>query len=305
MKIITIVFLIFISAINCYTQEFGTLNSEWIYDYNGFWAQGVTIIRFEKDTILSGVLTQVYTKRAIRRISHSADTTSFNLTPIYIRSKDGIILISVKGEVFDTLINYKAEIGRSWNINKRYNDNSIASSIKITILDTFRTNFSGVNVFTQSARYTWPQFLDYVDTVYEYMGSRFHYINPFDELEVAVDGGEGGEIRCFRNDKIGLVSFRDLRFGSNYPYDCQNLSANGDFTHGNIGMPLSVTYQNFILHIENSSSETYRLNISDINGRLKMTDYIYPGLNTYELLNMPNGIYILSANENYLSRIIH
>jgi hypothetical protein len=299
---ITLITLFFITSIKCFTQEFGTLNSEWIYDYNGFWSHGVTRIKFDKDTLLGGELTQVYSKKAIRASRQSSDTSQYDLEPLYIRSYDGVILISEKGEVYDTLINYKAEIGRSWNIYKRDNNNSISASIKITILDTFRTNFSGINIFTQAARYTWPQFTDYVDTVYEYIGSRLHYIIPFDEIAVAVDGGEGGEIRCYKNDLLNLISFNNLRSGNNFRYDCNIITSSKNISNTSNITGLNYRYQSSILRIENLSDLAYKLNLVDILGRLILTDNLTYGTNNINIANLPAGVYFLIANGSFIGK---
>lgn len=308
MKTIILMLCIALYAINVFAQEFGTLNAEWIYNYNGFWSQGVTIVKFEKDTILYGVPTQCYAIKAIRTKLHPTDSTNFDLSPIYIRAKDGIILISEGGEVFDTLINYKAEIGRSWNMHKRYRHiNDIRYSMKITVLDTLRTNFSGVEVFTMVAKYEyiWPKFIDYIDTIYEYMGSRFHYILPFDELEVAVDGGEGGELKCFRNDTLGLVSFKNLRFGGNFPYDCNIINASDLKPMQHDKLPISWKYFNSVLQIENLSGITYHFNLVDVFNRQMVIGTIHSGLNTLNIPDLPKGIYYLIVNKNCLGKLIY
>ncbi|MBK9220518.1 MAG: hypothetical protein IPO16_00145 [Saprospiraceae bacterium] len=178
MKEIFTLFAFLISSGISVAQEFGTSDSKWVFDYNGVWSEGITEIQFEKDTFIDNRLCKKFIKKALRRVRPKGPIESETLFPLYLYNKNGLIEFSEDGLHFDTLINFKAKIGQSWKIF-RYYRNMIVDEIKLTIIDTFNTQISGVNLFSQAVWYYYsPQLTNFVDTVYEYIGGKWLYIIP-------------------------------------------------------------------------------------------------------------------------------
>ena len=288
---------------NVSTQSFGTNNSEWVYDYLGGIGFGITKISYKKDTIIEDRQVKIFTKKAYR-LKMNGDSVSGSFKPIYIHSKHGIVEYSQDEINFDTLYNYNAKIGQSWIIYRR--DFGELDSIKVTILDTFRTLINNQYLFTQKIKWTYqwgsrPK--TFTDTVYEYIGARWTYIFPFDRKDVARDGGEGGLVRCFRNDVLGVVDFYSI-YQSPYEYDCDNLTS----TISPDEMDKAYTiYPNPVLnalYVESEHPDRSELKIVDITGRVIHSADILPGTNTMDVSGMPSGYYMVIVNGKMVGKVV-
>ncbi|MBK8483019.1 MAG: T9SS type A sorting domain-containing protein [Saprospiraceae bacterium] len=304
MKEIFTLFAFLISSGISVAQEFGTSDSKWVFDYNGVWSEGITEIQFEKDTFIDNRLCKKFIKKALRRVRPKGPIESETLFPLYLYNKNGLIEFSEDGLHFDTLINFKAKIGQSWKIF-RYYRNMIVDEIKLTIIDTFNTQISGVNLFSQAVWYYYsPQLTNFVDTVYEYIGGKWLYIIPFDDKEVALDAGEGGIIRCFKNNLLGLVDFANKQYGSKFEYECDDLTRinnkNVEIENPFIQIHLFHNY----LNIKNNSKKDLILNIYNLQGQIVTRKLLDVGLNQINIEYLNNGIYIVLCENHITYKII-
>ncbi len=277
-----------------YSQEFGSKDARWVYNYDGTWSKGVTIMQFERDSIMDGIPTRIYKKEGIRFIRKDNSTINFALKPIYIRSIDGVVTTSEDAKIFDTLYNFKAEIGRSWYYSTHDTPNWGNDTITMTIWDTFRVSVSGQKLFAQTVRFKNKNFTDYVDTVYESIGARRHYILPFDEEEVSADGGEGGFLRCFNNDLVGLVEFNKGDIQIRYSYDCETLTSTktGSESISNIliiGNPFVD-----ILTFNNLARYKQQFKVFNFQGALLFSDEAQPGVNQIDLSKLNSGLLFMT-----------
>lgn len=294
MKRLNLIILTLASFNICSAQEFGTIDSKWVYNYLGTWTQGVTFIQFHKDTSIDGILTKIFKKNAKRFIYRDRTIMDFELKPIYIRSIDGIVTTSEDALNFDTLYNFKAEIGRSWYYTTHENFPWVRDdTITMTIMDTFRINVAGKNLFAQAVRFKFKSFTDNVDTVYEYIGAGRHYILPFDEEAVAVDGGEGGILRCFTNEVIGLTEFNKGDFQNRFSYDCMNLTDNENIFKLPQSIQLGRTVFEDILTMNNLSYHATQFKVFNIQGKLLFIGECRPGVNQIDLSYLSSGMHII------------
>ncbi|MBK6861283.1 MAG: T9SS type A sorting domain-containing protein [Saprospiraceae bacterium] len=301
-QIFNLILIIFYQDISL-AQEFATKDSKWVFDYNGAWSKGKTEVQYDKDTLIAGETVRKHSKKATRLLRFDNRLVSFDLNPVYIRSKDGIIEFSEDAILFDTLINFKASKGQSWKIF-RHRNSKITDSIKITIIDTFRTKISGIDLFTQAAKYESPGWSPFVDTVYEYIGVRWLYILPFDEKDVNLDGGEGGLIRCFSNSLLGVVSFDNMQYGSDFKYDCDNLT----FVNNNAIKKSDIyIYSNPFsksIQVYNNTSRNCFIQLFNINGVQVFEKRLEPELQILNLSSLDSGFYLISINGNIIDRIV-
>lgn len=297
------ILILFFSYIVCNAQEFGTSDSKWLYDHNGVWSEGITEIQYEKDSLIDWRLTKKFTKKGTRRIRPNGIPETEILKPIYIHTNNGIIEFSVDALHFDTLINFQAYKGKSWKIFRYYKSFKV-DSIELTVLDTFRTRISGHDLFGQAVKYTIPNWTNFVDTVYEYIGGKWLYILPFDDKDIGLDGGEGGLLRCFHNSLIGVVQFNTSQFGSNFPYDCQNLTGVKINSIDDSSIKLYLNAGDDYLIAENHSMRKISANLSNIYGQLIYNLDINPGMEHFDLSSLYPGIYIIASHDKILSRFI-
>ncbi len=282
-----------------YTQEFGSKNARWVYNYDGTWSKGVTIMQYRSDSIIDGIPTRIYKKEGLRFIRRDSSTLKFDLKPIYIRSIDGIVTTSEDAIHFDTLYNFKANIGRTWFYTTHYPPNPWGNdTISMTIWDTFRVSVSGHDLFAQTVRFNNKNFTDYVDTVYENIGAKRHYILPFDEEEVSADGGEGGHLRCFYDNSIGLAVFNKDDIQNWYSYDCETLSTTENKFEAILDIRIFENPFVDILNISNLTHYKKQFKVFNIHGNLLYEDVANPGLNQVELSRLHSGmLYIIFENK--------
>jgi len=286
-------------------QEFGTPDSEWVYDYSGGHSYGVTKLMYSKDTLIRRRLVSVFIKEAYR-YSTLRDSFVYFPEPIYLHSRNGIVEFSTDKINFDTLYNYNAKIGQSWMIY-RHDFPTLDDSMRITILDTFTTFISNVKLFTQRIEviHIWRTTgtYSYIDTVYEQIGGRWTYIFPFDIIDTGVDGGEGGFLRCFKNDELGVVEFYSM-YQSDYEYDCDNLTS----TISPIEMENAYNiYPNPVLNelnVESEYNDLSTLQIIDITGQVIRTTDIMLGLNTLDVSSIPSGYYMILINGKMVGKVV-
>lgn len=287
---IMLVFTVFIARIGL-AQEFASPDTKWVFDYNGAWSIGITEIEFEKDTLIDDLKTRKFSKKA-SRVTLDNHKLNFDLDPIYFRSDSGIVVFSEDGRYFDTLFNFNAVKGRSWKVYQ-HQGIKLTDSIEMTILDTFRTRFSGFELFSQSVYYGNLGLSPGIDTIYNFIGARWSYLLPFDILHVRSDGGEGGIIRCFKNDKLGLITFDNMGYGSEYKYSCKDLSMTNSFDQ--LGLEITFSPNPIIDNVEIYVNEKCSFQLISLLGELIYNGNLNIGKNKFENLNLHPGIYFLVA----------
>lgn len=300
-----ILFLCFLTALKMvYTQDFGSNDARWVYNYDGTWSYGVTIMQYEKDSIIAGIPTKIYKKEGIRIIRRDSSIIKFALRPIYIRTINGIVTTSENAVYFDTLYNYKAEKGRSWDYTTSGLINYGIDTITMTIWDTFRVNVSGQELFAQAVRFNNKNFTDYVDTVYDIIGSKRHYIIPFDEVSVAVDGGEGGFLRCFSSSEVRNAEFNNGDIQNRYIYDCTNLTSSETEMEHKYEIRIIENPFKDILTFINLTSRKQQFKVFNLQGTTLFTGECKQGVNQVDLMNENSGQYILLFESGEIYKVI-
>ncbi|MFN7116022.1 MAG: T9SS type A sorting domain-containing protein [Saprospiraceae bacterium] len=193
---------------------------------------------------------------------------------------------------FDTLYNLGVAVGTSWT-TQRYVDSGI---IKTTILNKGEQNINGEILHWLLLEYKYelgfPQTIQ--DTVYERVGNTKIYYYPWDYFERQLDGGQGGYLRCYEDNKIGHLRFspEDIpcdfvtAANNNIFYNFIQISPNPftDFININFSEPITSNFYVIIHSIEGR-----------IIKRLKLTE----NTEAFEIptAELPPGYYLLTLTE--------
>lgn len=307
MKKSTLLFCLFIFSFQLYSQHYVSNDAQWVYNFNGFWGQGITRITYEQDVLIEDRLVKQFGRYHSYFLWDLPDTNHVRNGSLYLYENNGIVERSLNGAWFDTLYNFKATIGEQWNSyqERRFAGNVVKYDTTITtVTDTFHQTISGRSFFCQELNLERHNYTGYVytytDTIYEFLGSLNYYIDPYDAGSRAVDAGEGGPLRCFSNNGIGVIPISSGFF----PYECVELatSVEEEILSNNLRI-----YPNPALHsvyIENDLNEEIPVVIHDLIGRKLKEVYITPGKSEIDILSFGSGLYIISSEGQIISRIL-
>lgn len=288
--------LFIVNMAPCFGQGFAESDSKWVFNNE---PPGILEINYEKDTVLQGKTFSEYL-RTIIRLSDQ-DTFFFEIGSIYLHDDGGIVEYSRDGLYVDTLFNFTAGVGDQWKI---FQDSTLTDSIDIEVLDVFTTTKNNIDLISQSVlytRYVGNNERSFVDTVYEYLGAKYVYLDPFDVEE---GSPEGGILRCFTNDLLGDVD-PDNRFTlgvdlySIYDYNCGETTSLDFITEENI-----LCYPNpahSVINIEHQFDSNALMQIIDINGRICLEQRI-PEVTTIDISRLNTGVYYLLLDGSISSK---
>ncbi|MEO1628774.1 MAG: T9SS type A sorting domain-containing protein [Bacteroidota bacterium] len=276
-----------------YAQHFVKEDSQWIFDYYGGWAYGYTEVFYKKDTLIGDRLCKTFQKHAFRW--QGLNNFSFPLQDVYLYEVNGIVEFSTDQIHFDTMMNFQAPIGKSW---KMYFDHewSTEKFLTFTITDTFHTSWNGRELFTQEVEITDPTApsgtIPFFDTLYEEIGYKYSYILPYDYLNVGADGGEGGSIRCFKNDFLGVAQLSNPYFSPAVGlYNCDQLNSTTPAI--DVSPTIAPNPTDGPLHINCEGSRPQTLQLYDLHGRQVDQYILQSNEETLRLDHLPQGIYLL------------
>jgi len=200
-------FILIISSISLNAQEFGKNNPVWYfeqmqympgpyYGYHRFYNQGDTILG--SDTLM--VLAHDYI------VESNPELSKFTYHLIKCQNQK-VFWYSAVNQDFKLLYDFSAVAGDIivvWGFFEGFQD-----SIRLHVDSVGITTINGVNLKTQYvSQINFGESFNMYGAIYEGIGAS-SYLFP---LPAAVDPPEGGELRCFQNDSIGLIHFT--------PYEC-------------------------------------------------------------------------------------
>ena len=100
-----------------FSQDFGLLNEEWVYDHDGGTSDGVTLVQYDRDTIVNNRIVRVFTKKLIRQINN--EIREFEASPLFIYEENGVVESSKDLIYFDTLYDFNARVGTTLSFPER------------------------------------------------------------------------------------------------------------------------------------------------------------------------------------------
>jgi hypothetical protein len=311
------VFLTLISPFLLFGQDlniqYGDSNAVWVYNYSI--VPAVTRVKANGDTIVNGRKLKIFEKTQFERKS-SAEIMVFPLPPLYVFTESGIVEFSTDLIHFDTLYNFQLNIGESWTIPQRNNSGMPTGIFSTkTVVDTFSLFINGRNVYCQSVMELPDSFMDTVypvhprDTIYQSIGSRRRYVLPFDYLDVATDSGEGGVLRCFNDDNIGLVEYVHPYsmygdFFSDSEYDCDQISSISSIPTSNTYITVFPNPASNIIHIQSDRKDIRSLIFYNLQGVPILEKQGHGDTLDLDISDIPSGMYFVLINGSYFEKVI-
>lgn len=247
--------LIFFLSNSLYSQttEFAPVGARWWYDQvqafepqNSYW-----LYESKKDTMYDG---KIFRKILRSEISSTGETL-YNADPVFIYQEDEKLYITF--DVTDTAMEYfdfTAEPGDTIRTIALYDINEYA----ISIVDSIKTvNLLGIDItayYLHNAELSGEYLVGFTSVFYETIGSTAYFF-PWDGL---VDPPEGGLLRCYEDDSIGLIKFSEAE-------TCEFIVSTDEYISSSFNVfPNPVTDK---LSLSGTSDEDLHIELIDITGK--------------------------------------
>ncbi|MEM6806114.1 MAG: T9SS type A sorting domain-containing protein [Bacteroidota bacterium] len=291
MKNIYLLSLLIFSSHFLQSQNFASPDASWVFSRNSLWDPGVTKVEYEKDTIIDNRSCRKFVRVYIAEIPPEPIFTN----PLYFYIENGRVEFSTDAIHFDLLYNFRAGLEEKWKIYYRFN--GLLDSVEAKIEGVFRTQINGRSLLSQAIRFTSlsrRQF-EYVEVVHEEIGPTRDFFFPWDLRYRAVDGGEGGPLRCFHNNNLGLVQFDSATNNMFYLYDCDQIVSISDVAVPSFSIDAFPNPVQELLIVDNHESYSLDIEIFDALGRKLRSKKIISGKNEWNISELPEGVYFLKA----------
>ncbi|NCC74147.1 MAG: T9SS type A sorting domain-containing protein [Sphingobacteriia bacterium] len=208
-RCLVMVLMVLLSIQNLRSQElvsshaFVHQGSEWYYNYNNFWIEGYVKIGYIGDTIISGQTTHILKKDLFYYDFIREEYEEIDLGAEYICSNDDSVFI-YRHNRFYLLFDFSALPGDTWTVPETFETDCDTTGV-VVVVSAGYTLING-----KTYRYIDLQGESNSDwaitgRVVERIGTIENYLLPNPELCV-IDLFEGGPLRCYADDEIGLIS---------------------------------------------------------------------------------------------------
>lgn len=266
--------------------------ANWKYSYNNFGQSGYVEIEYELDTLINNQSCKKFKRKKVQNY-FNLEIQEFLISPIIMYEEEGIVFLFSQNE-FDTLYNFKGSIGDSWTIN---NESWLEDmEIKVEIGDTGTINLNNQNLRWYAANYDYSYTywfdsisFNYADTIIEKIGSIKQYVLPWDGVQAAYDGHQGGGLRCYSDTLFGT-------YNNDFPYDCDFVPELPSSINSVEKEPVKI-YPNPIEDFFTIESEVSidKVELIDLQGSVVKT---FTGSSPYFVGDLPKGIYFVSIKYN-------
>jgi hypothetical protein len=161
------------------------------------------------DTVLAGQTTKRLDRSTHTYYFGTQVLHSFGMAPIFTHASDGVAWIyDQQTATYDTLYHFNAVPGDHWKIPQVTGDFGCDTTSRMLVTDTGTTVIDGIPL-----RWLSVDFEYYVaelelmlsDTIYERIGGLDVYMLATTYCLFAVDGSEGGALRCYEDDEINYT----------------------------------------------------------------------------------------------------
>ena len=316
MKTLLSISLIFLFVPTIFSQQFVRKDAQWVYNYHGAFGEGYTLISYEQDTVLFNRTVKQFGRYHTRAFNSrgARDTVSVRTGAIFLYESNGIVEYSMRGHPFDTLFNYNSRLGETFAIDSFYvyTDTSriLDYTVSSTVIDTFHLRINAKDLFSRKIEYKrsfvngrQDRFL--YDTLVQYLGLLNRYIDPTDADARVADGGEGGYLRCYKNDDIRIIESPGRGNVGYFAYDCDKLSpaTSTDRLFDRSSISSYPNPSNDMLIIENAKNNSLTLKLIDYSGRTHEIFTVRPGKNEISISHLPAGLYFLLAEGEAVEKI--
>jgi hypothetical protein len=186
-------------------QSWAPAEAIWRYNFVTLGGRGYIQITVAGDTVVDNINCKALNKRLYQINQFTGTAQNYSIGTEFTYENNGVVFIRYKG-VFDTLYNFNALPGESWNVPDSSPVSSVCNTIsKIVVADTGHITINGAYLkrlmvdyhYKNSGSFLWR------DTLIERIGSLSQYMLPWDLCLSTVDGNEGGELRCYEDNLVG------------------------------------------------------------------------------------------------------
>lgn len=211
-KNILIIVAIFTICNTCNAQLWCSPNAEWYYGISWLTGNGYLKINYTGTTVTINNKVCNQLDCTDNLFYYNSNTVLTFTNTYYTYEKDSIVyLYSPTYNFFDTLYNYKANIGDSWLYPFYSQDTSLTSCqrYKVQVTDTGHQVIQGVNL-------KWLK-LNNNETLFERIGVLKKYAMPYFRDCGFSDGPITGALRCFSD--IQISNYKNYAGNCNYIYN--------------------------------------------------------------------------------------
>jgi hypothetical protein len=183
-------------------QAFVHQGSEWYYNYNNFWIEGYVKFGYVGDTIISGQTTHILKKDLFYYDFISEEYEEIDLGAEYVYSNEDSVFI-YRHDQFYLLFDFSALPGDTWTVPETFETecDTIGVVMVVSAGDTLINGEPHRYIDLQGdTNGEWV----IAGRVVERIGTIESYLLP--NPVCLIDLYEGGPLRCYSDDEIGLVS---------------------------------------------------------------------------------------------------
>ena len=304
-------FFFFVSSV--FSQQFVRNDARWVYNFHGYFGYGYTIIAYEQDTIIDNRLVKQFGRYHTQKMYDIEDTFKVRLGAIFLYEDQGLVEYSMRGAPFQARFNFNIELGDTLGIRDFFssNDSLPYATRYISVIDTFFLDVGDRQLSSKEIEYKTvyangrDDFIRF-DTLVQYLGFLNQYIDPDDARHRAVDGGEGGFLRCYSNDELGIVQSPIRGNMGFYAYDCNKFDISTS-SRNSITSNIISSYPNPVVdawEIDNTGNEALESKFIDVNGRTLFQLQLKPGKNEFSIGQLPAGLYFLMIEGKAVEKIL-
>lgn len=268
-------------------QNWAISSSIWRYSFTQISGRGFIEIKVVKDTIIDGINCKQLNKKKFQENAFTGNTQAFNIGSEYTYEENGIVYIRYNN-VFDTLYNFNASVGSSWNVPGNSPVSGVCNDIsKVKVMAVDNVTINSISLKRLIVDYEYKATFKIRDTIIESIGTLAQYLLPWDNCLSTFDGNEGGELRCYEDATLG-------EYKHNFYSDCTVLiSVEEDLKKVATIYPNPFTD---ILKIETTRPiDKFQVSIFDMYGKLVNSSMNTIVINTNTL---PQGLYVIAIKEN-------
>ncbi|WP_373728270.1 T9SS type A sorting domain-containing protein [Bacteroides heparinolyticus] len=287
------------------THEFAPIGAEWHYGRQTMFTWGYIRIFVTNDTIIDGHVCSVLQKEEHGFNYYSQALYHFNLGREYFTQIKDSVLVYRKGR-FYKLFDFGSSIGDTWTVVGRE--------------DVCEENFGRVHVVgkgTETINGIDLRYVLVVDDVHSYWGyGHTMYgeppVYPNDTVKIIecigpigsyllprqrclFDYMEGGDLRCYSDDKLGYLNYDPERFCDYINEEYQGIE---ELSSGNELQVFPNPCNNF-LTVVLPKKDQYVVTIYDNFGKIVARRNIHENLIELDLTGFCPGFYYLTANNGF------
>ena len=276
------VFLPLILAGGVAAQGWFPIGASWTYNYADQLFTGYVTHVVTGDSVVDGQNCRVID--VTRTYGLGSNVYTLHLDPYCVHESDGVSFIHVPGVGFDTLYNMNAGVGDRWNLSPL--PEQCDSTSYLEVVDTGLAAIDGMQLRWMAVDVHFPE-LNWVfqDTIIERIGTMVSYFPPQNFCLGALDGSEGGSLRCYRDAQIN--------FQATWADVCEIQLAIAGHSAGSMEL---IPYPNpgdGSIRINWPSQRSFDLEVRDGLGRIVHREHLFRESDNVELPHLKAGVYNL------------